>query len=385
MTDYFFGEVPGNPPGTVYASRREAAHAGVHQVLMQGISGNRHVGANSIAISGGYADDEDHGNWILYTGSGGRDSATGHQIANQELSSNDNAALVFSEENALPIRILRGTNGDPAYSPQTGYRYDGLFKVARHWMSVGAHGFKVWRFRLDALGSDESAPWRPDLGPIDEVVKTGVLPEGDEAPARREGVVQRIVRNTRISDGVKSAYQHECQICRVRLDMPVGRYAEGAHIRGLGEPHDGPDQPGNVLCLCPNHHVLLDKGGIYIDDDLVVRDFTGKAIGLLAQAPGHPIELDHIRYHRAAFGFESIVVGAVIVDDLASPRQVSRRAEVQRLPALASGSFLAAKLSLERPRRQPSFVRRLKNSALPCDWEARSRLMSPGRSDRSLD
>jgi len=42
------------------------------------------MGAESIVLSGGYEDDEDHGSFILYTGHGGRDGSTGMQIANQE-------------------------------------------------------------------------------------------------------------------------------------------------------------------------------------------------------------------------------------------------------------------------------------------------------------
>jgi putative restriction endonuclease len=35
---------------------------------------------SSIVLSGGYVDDEDLGDMIIYTGEGGRDAATGRQI-----------------------------------------------------------------------------------------------------------------------------------------------------------------------------------------------------------------------------------------------------------------------------------------------------------------
>lgn len=44
------------------------------------------------------------------------------------------------------------------------------------------------------------------------------------------------------------------------LNAKVAPYAEAAHIRALGSPHNGPDVIENVLCLCPNHHVLFDNG-----------------------------------------------------------------------------------------------------------------------------
>jgi hypothetical protein len=57
-------------------------------------------------------------------------------------------------------------------------------------------------------------------------------------------------------------------MCGTRLEGLAGPYAEAAHIRPLGAPHHGPDTPENILCLCPNHHVLLDHGGVGIGEDL---------------------------------------------------------------------------------------------------------------------
>lgn len=57
----------------------------------------------------------------------------------------------------------------------------------------------------------------------------------------------------------------------MRLEGVGGPYAEAAHIRPLGSPHDGPDDLTNLLCLCPNDHVLLDKGAITISDELLVE------------------------------------------------------------------------------------------------------------------
>jgi len=36
-------------------------------------------------LNEGYEDDEDHGDWMVYTGQGGRDPNTGRQIADQQL------------------------------------------------------------------------------------------------------------------------------------------------------------------------------------------------------------------------------------------------------------------------------------------------------------
>ena len=58
--------------GTCYASRTDIRLAGFHLQKQGGIHptavGTR---AESVVISGGYADDRDYGNVIIYTGQGG--------------------------------------------------------------------------------------------------------------------------------------------------------------------------------------------------------------------------------------------------------------------------------------------------------------------------
>jgi predicted restriction endonuclease len=77
-------------------------------------------------------------------------------------------------------------------------------------------------------------------------------------------MVQRLVRNTKMSTKVKDLHSYACKVCGVVIEIAVGAYAEGAHIRPLGRPHDGPDIESNVLCLCPNDHVRFEFGTILI-------------------------------------------------------------------------------------------------------------------------
>ena len=90
---------------------------------------------------------------------------------------------------------------------------------------------------------------------------------------------------------------------RIELSLPVGQYSEGAHIRGVGSPHNGPDTPENMLCLCPNDHVLFDKGAIYIDDGLTVFRHDGSAIGIFATHTQHRLNRGYLRHHREHHGF----------------------------------------------------------------------------------
>ncbi|WP_433426042.1 YDG/SRA domain-containing protein [Microtetraspora malaysiensis] len=291
-----FGHIKGQPVGTTYNNRRELHDAGVHAPLQAGISGTGKEGADSIVVSGGYVDDEDYGDTIVYTGHGGRDANTGRQVRNQELSDPGNAGLVRSELEGLPVRVIRGRNPDSPYAPTSRLRYDGLFRVESHGAKVGIDGYRIWQFTLAKIpeeGSTTAAP-RSSQTTLEGFADT------PGPPSVIETVVQRIVRSTKVVQQVKAWYNHECQICRLTLSVAGGLYSEGAHIQALGSPHYGPDVVENVLCLCPNDHVLFDNGAIYLSDELKVIDApTGEAKSALFIHPSHRIDPRYVAYHRA--------------------------------------------------------------------------------------
>ncbi|MFE5240731.1 MULTISPECIES: HNH endonuclease [unclassified Streptomyces] len=124
-------------------------------------------------------------------------------------------------------------------------------------------------------------------------------PRGREAPHRAETTTQRIVRSTAVADYVKRLHAYTCQVCGTRIATPGGAYAEAAHIQALGQPHSGPDVAANVLCLCPNHHVLFDFGMLSISDDLMVTDHaSGARNQRLREVPEHRIGREYLTYHR---------------------------------------------------------------------------------------
>jgi putative restriction endonuclease len=227
---------------------------------------------------------------IVYTGHGGRDSS-GRQVADQEWR-RGNLALLLNETEGLPVRVVRGAGGDPAHSPTTGYRYEGPYFVERAWQETGKEGFLMCRFLLRALNEDGT--------PVEAPAEFLSPPKADGEPARRiEATVQRLVRNTMISQYIKNLHKHRCQICGHTLTVAAGPYAEGAHVRPLGRPHNGSDVASNILCLCPNDHVLFDLGAIVVEDDLTIRDTrTGEKRGVLRSARGHTVDIAALRYHR---------------------------------------------------------------------------------------
>ncbi|WP_225625572.1 YDG/SRA domain-containing protein [Streptomyces werraensis] len=285
-----FGAVPGVEVGKAFADRRALAAARVHRPFQAGICGTAEQGAESIVVSGGYEDDEDYGDLIVYTGQGGRDPDTGRQVRDQELT-RGNAALVTSLATGAPVRVVRGAGGERQYSPTTGLRYDGLFRVEDYWSERGRSGHLVWRYRLTQLPQTAAAPQPTMPAPRQ--------PGGQQVPGRTKVTTQRIVRSTAVADFVKRAHDYTCQVCDIRLTTPTGAYAEAAHIKPLGRPHAGPDIAANVLCLCPNHHVLFDLGMLTIAEDLTITSHGGGPHREeLREVAAHQIGREYITYHR---------------------------------------------------------------------------------------
>ena len=204
-----------------------------------------------------------------------------------------NQALAYSSLNGLPVRVIRGEGHDSPHSPKKGYRYDGLYLIDDFWQDTGSAGFLVWRYRLVRLG--DQAHQLDDEGHGTHQSTAEFSDTAPVAAPRRETNVLRIVRDTKKARRIKELYDYTCQMCGTRLERLAGPYAEAAHIRPLGAPHDGPDSPDNILCLCPNHHVLFDKGGVGIGEDL---SLFGGAEGRLTVHPRHRVNEKHLRYRQ---------------------------------------------------------------------------------------
>lgn len=285
-----FGEIEGYPEGSTFVSRSELSESGVHRPTQAGISGGSAEGADSIVLSGGYEDDEDWGDEILYTGHGGRDPESGRQTGHQALV-RGNLALALNHKVGLPVRVVRGAAHSSAHSPREGYRYDGLYRVEDYFRERGQSGFIVWRFllrRVNPAGTEYESGGAEDASSV--------------APAKRtKTTATRIIRETAIAERVKKLYDFTCQICGTRLVGNTGPYAEAAHIQPLGRPHNGPDILENLLCLCPNCHVLFDFGGIAIDSDHTV---IGLGVKLTIHRMHH-IGQQFVQYHREHYGFDA--------------------------------------------------------------------------------
>ncbi|KAM3202781.1 E3 ubiquitin-protein ligase ORTHRUS 2 [Capsicum annuum] len=153
--------------GETWEDRFECRQWGAHFPHVAGIAGQSDFGAQSVALSGGYEDDEDHGEWFLYTGSGGRD-LSGNKRTNKLQSFDQkfdklNEALRVSCFKGYPVRVVRSHKEKrSSYAPDKGVRYDGVYRIEKCWRKAGKQvGFKVCRY-LFVRCDNEPAPWTSD-------------------------------------------------------------------------------------------------------------------------------------------------------------------------------------------------------------------------------
>ncbi|GAC1370672.1 MAG: HNH endonuclease [Hymenobacter sp.] len=287
MSTPVFGHVGTERPGDLFESRLELSVHRQHRPRQAGICATQKEGAESIVLSDKYEDDEVHEDFILYTGHGGRDPETGKQVADQVLT-DANLGLARSEATGRPVRVYRKMRLPTEISA---FRYEGLFRVTGHQYAIGRSGFRVFRFRLEPVIEFQSVTSQPYVTPdlFDVAVPTVA-----EAARRYETTIARLIRDTAVTRQVKALYKCRCQVCDVQLYGPTGPYAEAAHIKPLGAPHHGPDILANVLCLCPNHHVLFDLGSFGIAADFSLMGLPGK----LYQQPQHYIAAEFLAYQR---------------------------------------------------------------------------------------
>lgn len=123
-----------------------------------------------------------------------------------------------------------------------------------------------------------------------------------ERPQRVETKVNRIVRDTTIVDELKELYGYKCQVCGdMRRRDGSEPYAEGHHIRPLGDSPPGPDKRSNIIVLCPNHHADFDYGMVRVDPDTYEIDHEydfdvdGKQISI---DNNHQLMSRYLKYHN---------------------------------------------------------------------------------------
>ncbi|KAK1421081.1 hypothetical protein QVD17_23170 [Tagetes erecta] len=156
------GPIPGVYVGDIFFFRMEICVVGMHGLPQAGIdyltssqSSNGDPIATSIIVSGGYEDDQDAGDVIVYTGHGGQDKYS-RQADHQRLEGG-NLAMERSMHYGIEVRVVRGFRYEGSPSGKV-YVYDGLYKVVDSWLEAGKSGFGVIKFKLVRMED------QPDMG-----------------------------------------------------------------------------------------------------------------------------------------------------------------------------------------------------------------------------
>ncbi|KAL1204630.1 Histone-lysine N-methyltransferase family member SUVH9 [Cardamine amara subsp. amara] len=149
------GSIPGVNIGDIFFFRLELCVVGLHGQTQAGIdfltgalSSNGEPIATSVIVSGGYEDDDDKGDEIIYTGHGGQDKL-GRQVENQKMDGG-NYAMECSMRYDIEVRVIRGLKYENSVSAKV-YVYDGLYKIVDSWFELGKSGFGVFKFKLQRI------------------------------------------------------------------------------------------------------------------------------------------------------------------------------------------------------------------------------------------
>jgi|TARA_B100000123_G_scaffold271595_1_gene251858 putative restriction endonuclease len=286
--DVHFGSVKGIKIGQIFKNRKELRDALIHAPLQSGIWGGSITGACSIVLSGGYEDDIDELDFILYTGHGGQNNK--RQVSDQYFNA-CNEGLRISAEFRLPVRVTRGfqiKNG-----PNTGYRYDGLYFIEKYERVRGKSGFFVCRFHLKS---------QIDIEELEKNLSKNLRSDYQRSP-RQIINLDSLIRKKENTARIKLIYKHTCQVCQKILHTPDGNpISIGAHIKPLGRPANGPDILENMLCLCPNHHDQFDRYSFYIDpNDYSIKGLDSFLPNKIKIDNRHKIDKSFLKFHYEEF------------------------------------------------------------------------------------
>ncbi|KAJ4975470.1 hypothetical protein NE237_000576 [Protea cynaroides] len=147
------GAVPGVEIGDIFFFRMEMCLVGLHAPSMAGIDytsirfgEEEEPVAVSIVSSGGYEDDVDDGDVLIYSGQGGNINRKDKQVVDQKLE-RGNLALEKSLRRGNEVRVIRGMKdvGNPTGKV---YVYDGLYKIQESWTERGKSGCNVFKYKL---------------------------------------------------------------------------------------------------------------------------------------------------------------------------------------------------------------------------------------------
>ena len=132
--------------------------------------------------------------------------------------------------------------------------------MIEEWLKKKSERLKTWMISTTGRGDHERIRQFFEVNPA---TPTAIDIEDASEPARTLTTTYRVLRDTALARRIKADKSYQCQLCNTQIKISASLpYAEAHHVKPLGSPHNGPDIPENILCLCPNCHVMLDYGAI---------------------------------------------------------------------------------------------------------------------------
>lgn len=132
-----------------------------------------------------------------------------------------------------------------------------VFKATDFWEALKAHILTINPHLDDALKRFERATQnlRRTIGEEKDIWRKMEI-ERSKFYMWRKRLYRR---NGERSAWLRKLYDFKCQICHAQFPMPDGRMLIDVHyIKPLTAIGPSGDHPGNMLVLCPNHHIQLE-------------------------------------------------------------------------------------------------------------------------------
>ncbi|XP_073285101.1 histone-lysine N-methyltransferase, H3 lysine-9 specific SUVH1-like [Primulina huaijiensis] len=265
------GHVPGVEVGDIFLFRMELCIVGLHAPSMAGIdymgvkvTVDEEPVAVSIVSSGGYDDQGDDPDVLIYSGHGGVQRRDG-QMFDQKLEKG-NLALEKSLHRANDVRVLRGVK-DAAGSTGKMYVYDGLYKIQESWAEKNQSGCNVFKYKLVRVpGQPEAYSLWKSIQQWKEgtVARAGVIIS--DLASGAEGQPVTLVNDV---DGEKGpAHFTYTSSLRYLRPFSTSKPSMGCHCKGGC-------QPGDIDCPCiqKNGGVLpYTSSGVLLSDKSLIHE-----------------------------------------------------------------------------------------------------------------
>ena len=247
------GVVPGVEIGDIFFFRFELCLVGLHSPSMAGIdylgskiSQEEEPLAVSIVSSGGYEDNAEDGDVLIYSGQGGVNRDKG---ASDQKLERGNLALEKSLHKGNDVRVIRGLR-DVAHPTGKVYVYDGLYKIQDSWVEKAKSGFNVFKYKLVRLAGQPEAYiiWKSIQQWTDKsVTRTGVI-----LPDLTSGAENLPVCLVNDVDNEKGPayFTYSPTVKNLKPTAPLESSAGCSCVGGC--------QPGNYNCPC------IQKNGGYL-------------------------------------------------------------------------------------------------------------------------